>query len=107
MTWSGPCMYHCGSRVTVGVSVEVGSGVSDGTKVDVPVGDTIGVMVAGGVGEGSGSVVQVGSMTGVGAVTRLNPPHPMMKRANADIQITIFLVIAGRRFALSGAVGEA
>jgi hypothetical protein len=29
-----------------------------------------------------------------------------MKRADAAIQITIFLVIASRHFALSGAAGE-
>jgi len=47
MTWSGPCMYHCGSRVSVGVTVKVGRGVSDGEAVAVPVGNAIGVMVAG------------------------------------------------------------
>jgi hypothetical protein len=44
-------------------------------------------------------------MTGAGVATRLNPPHPMMKKANADIQITIFLVITSPR-RRSGAVGE-
>ena len=47
MTSSGPCMYHCGSRVSVGVNVKVGRGVSDGETVTVPVGNNIGVMVAG------------------------------------------------------------
>ena len=46
MTWSGPCRYHCGSRVSVGVNVDVGRGVSEGGRVDVPVENKIGVMVA-------------------------------------------------------------
>src|SRR6266498_498371 len=102
MTWSGPCMDHRGSRVSVGVKVEVGEGVSEGRRVGVFVGKNIGVMVAGGVGEGSGPAVQVGSMIGADGDARLNPPHPISRRVNPDIQIINFLVIASR-LALSGA----
>jgi hypothetical protein len=94
MTWSGPCIYHCGSSINVGVNVKVGSGVAEGEAVDVPVGNTMGVMVAGSVGEGSRSAVQVGSMIRVGGAKRLNPPHPISRRAVPDIQKIKFLVIA-------------
>ena len=55
------------------------------------------------VGEGNGVVVRVGSTVGVGRgdEIRLNPPHPIRKRVNPNIQKTIFLVIASY-FALSG-----
>jgi hypothetical protein len=90
----GPWMYHCGSRVRVGVKVAVGSGVSEGGIVDVLVGKDIGVIVAGGcdssstaVTSGSGLDVQVGSNVGVGVVgtISLNPPHPIRKKARAVI----------------------
>ena len=92
----GPCRYHCGSRVSVGVKVVVGSGVSEGGIVGVWVGKDIGVIVAGCVGEASGLDVQMGSNVGVGAVgtISLNPPHPIRKRVKPIIQKTIFFVIA-------------
>jgi hypothetical protein len=90
MTWSGPCLYHCGSRVNVGVNVKVGRGVSEGRRVDVFVGKNIGVRVAGGVGKGSGLVVQVAAMIAVGEATRLNPPHPTSRSVNPDIPARIF-----------------
>jgi len=94
MTWSGPCTYHCGSKVSVGAKVEVGEGVSEGRRVGVFVGKNIGVMVAGRVDEGNGSAVQVGSMIRVGGTAKLNPPQLMSRRTAPDIQKTNFLVIA-------------
>jgi hypothetical protein len=90
MTWSGPCTYHCGSRVSVGVKVAVGEGVSEDRRVGVFVGKNIGVIVAGGVGEGNGSAVQVGSMIGVGGTAKLNPPQLMSRSVNPDIQTKNF-----------------
>jgi hypothetical protein len=96
-------MYHCGSRVRVGVKVAVGRGVSEGGIVGVLVGKDIGVIVAGGcdssptaVTSGSGLDVQIGSNIGVGVVgtISLNPPHPIRKSASPVIQKTIFFVIA-------------
>ena len=45
MTWLGPWKYHCGSRVSVGVKVDVGRGVAEGEAVGVLVGKAIGVIV--------------------------------------------------------------
>ena len=74
--------------------MKVGTGVSEGGMVGVLVGKNIGVTVAGAVGEGSGLSVPVGSIVADGAMN-VNPPHPIRKRVNPDIQIIDFLVNAG------------
>ena len=94
MISSGPCMTHCGSRVSVGVKVEVGRTVSDGGAAGVSVGDDVSVTVADRVGEGGGVAVNESAIVGVGETTSCNPPHPMSDRASADTQKINFLVIA-------------
>ena len=85
----------------MGVKVKVGRGVSEGGTVGVAVGEGVGERVT--VAEGSGRAVQVGSLVGVGDASRLNPPHPIDKRVNAEMEKTNFFIIASY-LALSGAV---
>jgi hypothetical protein len=87
MTRSGPCSDHCGSRVRVGVKVNVGRGVSEGTSVAVFVGKNIGVIVAAWVEDGSGLDVLVAA---AGGERRVNPPHPRRKNVNPTIQTKRF-----------------
>jgi hypothetical protein len=70
----------------------VGAGVSDGARVGVSVGE--GVKVADGVDEGKRVAVHVGVIAEVGETIRFNPPHAMSKRASADMQTKILLLIA-------------
>jgi len=101
MTSFGPCITHWGSRVRVGVKVEVGRAVSVGVELGVVVGKKIGVMVAAGVGEGDGGAVEVGIAVGVGKTIRVDPPQAMRKKAVPDKSNKKFLVIA-TYLALSG-----
>ena len=90
MTSTGPCRYHCGSRV--GVDVNVGRGVSDGGVVGMSVGVRVTVMVAVSVGEGSGLAVSVGAIASVGEdpARSVNPPHPSNNRVAPVIERKIF-----------------
>jgi hypothetical protein len=86
-------MAHCGSRVRVGVKVDVGRGVSVGGRVAVLVGNAIGVTVAGAVGEGDGVNVNVGARVGVEAITTCKAPQLRSNDARTDIPIKGFFVI--------------
>ena len=86
-------MPHCGSRVKVGVKVNVGRGVSDGGRVGVPEGEGVRVTVVVSVGEGDGVVVSIGIGVGVGAAIRFSPPQLINKRENPDIETKSFLII--------------
>ena len=90
MTSSGPCRYHCGSRV--GVDVSVGRGVADGGVVGMSVGVRVTVTVAVSVGEGSGLAVSVGAIARVGEdpARSVNPPHPSNNRVAPVIERKIF-----------------
>ena len=92
MTSPGPCTYHCGSRVGVGVDVNVGRGVSNGGVVGVSMGKRVGVIEAVSVGEGSGLAVSVGSSARVGEdpARSVNPPHPSNNRVAPVIERKIF-----------------
>src|SRR5215207_6163473 len=75
----GPCRYHCGSGVSVGVSTNVG----DGETVGVSVGIKVCVAVTVSVCEGRGLKVCVGSMIAVatGGEIKVNPLQPMENKA--------------------------
>ena len=81
------------------MKVSVGSGVSEGGVVGLCVGKKIGVMVGYGVSEGGGGDVEVGNSVGVGEMMRLNPPHPRIRRANAEMKTKNLLITdSGQRF---------
>jgi hypothetical protein len=97
MTSFGPCITHCGSRVSVGVKVDVGGGVSDAGVVGVIVGNRIGVMVAAWVGEGRGEVVDVGTTVGVGGTISPNPPQAIRKKAVLEMMSKNLLMIISQQ----------
>ena len=79
-TSPGPSIIHCGSGVSVNVSV--GEAVGDGEAVAVSVGRKGGEAVSVSVGEGSGLMVHVGVDVGVGrgGAIKVSPPHPSENR---------------------------
>jgi hypothetical protein len=56
----------------------------------------MGVTVGYSVGETSVLIVGVVVSVGLGGVIRLNPPHPMRKKVNADTPTRTLLVIVSR-----------
>ena len=60
----------------------------------------IGVTVGYSVGEESVLIVGMLVSVGLGGIIRLNPPHPMRKKVNADIPARTLLVIVSRLHSL-------